>query len=411
MPANKLFDVEAIHQPKGVGRTLTCVSCGLYKDVLSPKMPPFGKFGKRVMLIGEGPGETEDRVGKPWQGKAGQTLQDALKEAAGLDLVQDCLSLNTVACRPPKNRTPTPHEMACCRAKFVQPAINDERPSVIILFGGSPTKSVLGPIYPDVDERITKWRGFRIPIPEWGAWVCPTFHPSYIMREEEKNKVVRTIWLQDIKNAANLIGTSVPEPENLRDSVTILRTEDEIVTALKRVLRREGYFTFDYETTGIRAKVQKLVCASFCQHPSRSYAFMFRDSETVDELWRQIMLDEGIKKISHNLKFENEWTIEHFDAPPVNWVWDSMQAAHVLDNRPGICGLKDQAFLNFGVGDYDRLISDYLKSTESKNPRAPNRIYEFIEKYGEDECLYYCGIDSLVTFRLAMKQMELINAP
>jgi hypothetical protein len=72
--------------------------------------------------------------------------------------------------------------------------------------------------------------------------------------------------------------------------------------------------------------------------------------------------------------------------------------------------LKYQAFLNFGIAAYDKLIGPFLSSTNSRDPAAPNRIYEFIERYGEDECLIYCGIDSLLAYRLAMKQMEMISA-
>ena len=41
--------------------TLSCVSCGLYKYVMSPRMKPYGEFGKRIMVIGEGPGEEDDK--------------------------------------------------------------------------------------------------------------------------------------------------------------------------------------------------------------------------------------------------------------------------------------------------------------------------------------------------------------
>jgi hypothetical protein len=86
-----------------------------------------------------------------------------------------------------------------------------------------------------------------------------------------------------------------------------------------------------------------------------------------------------------------------------------MLAAHVIDNRTGICGLKFQSFINFGVVGYENLIDPYLKSVTPRDPTAPNRILEFIERHGEDECLIYCGIDSLLAYRLTMKQMKEIE--
>lgn len=406
MPVSKLFDLEETPQHKGaIGRTLSCVSCGLFKHAISPRMPPHGAGAKKLMLIGEGPGETEDRLGKPWQGKAGRTLRDALSDL-GVKVDTDCVGLNAVNCRPPGNRAPTPHESACCRARIVSPALVEHRPRVVLLLGGSAVASVIGSIYPDADERIGKWRGMTIPAPELGCWICPTFHPSYVLREDRRPEIA-TIWEQDLREAVSRLRVQVPPVENLHDCVTILRTDDEVVEALARVRRRGSPASFDYETTGLRALVHELVCASFAQSEARAYAFMFTGSERVRSAWRDFLADPSVGKISHNLKFEDEWSHEHFDLPDqINWAWDSMQAAHILDNRPGINGLKHQMFVEFGIIPWDSKISSYLKSTDDRDIRAPNRIREFIEMYGEDECLYYCGIDSLTALRLATRQQK-----
>src|SRR5262245_55709228 len=109
MPPRPLFTTPPATVQTG-GRKLSCPSCGLYRTCLSPMIEPFGSFDKELMLIGEGPGETEDKRGKPWQGKAGNLLRNTLDEF-DIDLVNDCISLNAVNCRPPSNRAPTPHEI------------------------------------------------------------------------------------------------------------------------------------------------------------------------------------------------------------------------------------------------------------------------------------------------------------
>ena len=76
-----------------------------------------------------------------------------------------------------------------------------------------------------------------------------------------------------------------------------------------------------------------------------------------------------------------------------------MQAAHVLDNRPGITGLKFQAYVNMGQPPYDDKVGSYLKSAGSS---IPNRIHEVDPK----ELLLYGGLDSLLEFRLAKIQMR-----
>ena len=406
MALARLFNVEATTPTKGLaaGRTLSCVSCGLYRGTRSPRIPPHGEGRRGMMTVGEGPGDTEDRLGKPWQGKAGRELRLALRDL-GVDLDRDCVSLNAVNCRPPNNRAPTPHESACCRAKFVDPAISDRKPRVILLLGGSAVSSVVGSVYPEADDRIGRWRGWTIPVPEWGAWICPTFHPSYVMREERRPEI-RTVWERDLERAVGLLGTAPPGPADLRSMVTILRTEDEIVEAIGRVRARRKPVSYDYETTGLRAVLHQPVCASFAQSTGRAYAFMFTGSERVRQAWAGLLSDPEVGKISHNLMFEAEFSKIHFEVDNINWKFDSMQAAHVLDNRPGICGLKHQLFLVFGIRPYDALISPYLKSIDERNPAAPNRIQEFIDRYGEDEVLYYCGIDSLGALRLAFRQMK-----
>ena len=406
MPLKPLFEMEAERPVRGaVGRTLSCPSCGLYRDALSPRMPPHGAGMAGLMTVGEGPGETEDKRGRPWQGKAGRTLSAALGRL-GIDIEQDCVSINAVACRPPNNRDPTPHELACCRRVSVMPAITSRHPRVVLLLGGSAVESVVGAVYPDAaGAQIGRWRGWTVPVPEWGCWVCPTFHPSYINREDGRPEI-RVIWEADIARAVGLLDVPVPPAEDLRSMVTILRTDDEVVEALARVRQRRHPTAFDYETLGLRPQVQKLVCASFSQSSNRVYSFMFRDgADRVRSAWRDFLLDQQVPKISHNLKFEDAWSYHHFGVESINWHWDSMQAAHVLDNRPGINGLKLQLFLRFGVRPYDAVISPYLESTDKRDPRVPNRIWEFIERYGEDEVLIYCGLDSLGGYRLAKLQM------
>jgi len=118
------------------------------------------------------------------------------------------------------------------------------------------------------------------------------------------------------------------------------------------------------------------------------------------------MADQKIGKIAHNMKFEQTWSREYLKQPVANWRWDTMLAAHVLDSRPGVCGLKFQVYVNFGVIDYDSEVAQYLKS-KGKSANAHNRIMELLAKpWHRKVLLTYCGLDTLYTYRLAMDQME-----
>ena len=400
-----LLDMPAVSAGEDIPIGASCISCGLFRNVLSPKMPPFGENRRGLMTVGEGPGEREDRVGKPWQGQTGQLLRRALGRL-GVDLDRDCVSTNAVACRPEGNRTPTPHEAMCCRVRFLRPAIKRTRPRVVLLLGGAATASVVGSLLPEVSDQITKWRGFRIPVPEWGCWLCPTFHPSFVAGSADRPEV-ETIWERDLEAAVDQLREPVPKPEDLRRRITILRSDEDVLAALSRV--RPGLFSHDYETTGLHPSLHELVSAAFSTSPDRAFAFEWTGSSRVEEAWRNILSDDRVGKVAHNIKFENAWGTDKLGVEDITWAHDSMIAAHVLDNRPGICGLKLQLFLNLGIPDYGSAIAPFLESSDPKDLAAPNRIREFIERYGWEEELIYNGIDSLGGLRLSLRQIDLLK--
>lgn len=147
-----------------------------------------------LMVVGEGPGETEDQLGRPFVGKAGQLLDRML---AAIDLPRgDVYICNTVKCRPtlpgpngPRNRAPDAQEMENCRP-FLDEQIEIVAPRVILALGAPAAKSFLGR-----DFQITRMRG------QWyvGPRDIPlmvTFHPAYILRQTggEIEAVKRLVW-------------------------------------------------------------------------------------------------------------------------------------------------------------------------------------------------------------------------
>jgi DNA polymerase len=166
------------------------------------------------MVVGEGPGETEDQLGRPFVGRAGQLL-DRMLGAIGLprEAVYIC---NTVKCRPtfagtngPRNRAPELEEMANCRP-FLDEQIEIVAPDVILALGAPAAKSFLGR-----DFQITKMRG------RWYAGpsdtpLMVTFHPAYILRQTggEIEAVKRLVW-SDLKAVrAKLDEPREPVPED-----------------------------------------------------------------------------------------------------------------------------------------------------------------------------------------------------
>lgn len=148
----------------------------------------------RLMVVGEGPGETEDQQGRPFVGRAGQLLDRML---AAIDLPRaDVYICNTVKCRPtlpgpsgPRNRAPDAIEMENCRP-FLDEQIEIIAPEVILALGSPAAKSFLGR-----DFAITKMRGRWYTGPR-GTPLMVTFHPAYILRQTggEIEAVKRLVW-------------------------------------------------------------------------------------------------------------------------------------------------------------------------------------------------------------------------
>ncbi|MBV8067152.1 MAG: uracil-DNA glycosylase, partial [Candidatus Eremiobacteraeota bacterium] len=167
----------------------------------------------RLMVVGEGPGETEDQLGRPFVGKAGQLL-DRMLAAIGLAR-NDVYICNTVKCRAtlpgpngPRNRAPEAQEMENCRP-FLDEQIEIITPEVILALGSPAAKSFLGR-----DFQITRMRG-RWYIGPRDIPLMVTFHPAYILRQTggEIEGVKLLVWADLRAVRAKLDEPPAPEVE------------------------------------------------------------------------------------------------------------------------------------------------------------------------------------------------------
>jgi uracil-DNA glycosylase family 4 len=137
-----------------------------------------------VMFIGEAPGAEEDRIGKPFVGRAGQLL-DRMLAAIGLDRTSVQIS-NVIYWRPPGNRKPTTAEIAAC-LPFVLRHIALANPKVLALCGGTAASALL-----PVSDGITRLRGrwFELAVPGLDTPVptLPMFHPAFLLRTPERKR-------------------------------------------------------------------------------------------------------------------------------------------------------------------------------------------------------------------------------
>ncbi len=137
-----------------------------------------GVPGADLLVIGEAPGRDEDRLGKPFVGRAGQLL-DRMLAAIGRDRASNTLISNVIFWRPPANRTPTALETAVCRP-FVDRLIELTDPKAVLIAGGAPLQALLG--VTGIMRARGVWReietagGKRYP-------ALPTYHPAFLLRQ------------------------------------------------------------------------------------------------------------------------------------------------------------------------------------------------------------------------------------
>ncbi|MEQ2005624.1 MAG: uracil-DNA glycosylase [Limisphaerales bacterium] len=164
-------------------RVLVCVKCPHLVTTRKSVVFGVGDPNAQLMFVGEAPGADEDRQAEPFVGAAGQLLTKIIT-AMG-QTRQTVYIANVLKCRPdtepgkPGNRKPRPNEMATCLPYLLE-QIQLIQPRLIVALGGTAVEGLFG----IADARITRQRGNWMSFQ--GIPVMPTFHPSYVLRQEKE---------------------------------------------------------------------------------------------------------------------------------------------------------------------------------------------------------------------------------
>jgi DNA polymerase len=167
-----------------------CVRCPLSAN-RTRTVPGEGVLDPPILLVGEGPGEDEDRTGRPFVGRAGQYL-DTWLTPIGVER-KNCFIANCVKCRPPQNREPRPEEISAC-APYLERQIEVVRPRTILCLGRTAAQHLLG-----TTIGVSALRG-RIHSRS-GIPAIVTYHPSAVLRDQALR---RPVW-EDLKLLKTLL--------------------------------------------------------------------------------------------------------------------------------------------------------------------------------------------------------------
>ena len=141
-----------------------------------------GNIQSPIMIVGEGPGQKEDELGKPFVGDAGNLLNKMLK---AINVNRDKIYItNVVNYRPPNNRKPEPNEINRY-SEFLKEHISIINPKILILMGSTAMEAILGS-----NKRISQERGQwkEVIIKQKNYKTIVTFHPAYLLRKPDQKK-------------------------------------------------------------------------------------------------------------------------------------------------------------------------------------------------------------------------------
>jgi len=181
-----LLDWEQLRQ-----RVATCRSCDLHQT-RTQTVFGVGKPDADWMIIGEAPGQQEDRRGEPFVGRAGQLL-DQMLLAVGLDR-QSVFIANVLKCRPPNNRDPAKNEAEACR-HYLERQIELINPRIVLAVGRIAAQLLLAS-----DAPLGRLRGSQHFLKDGTLPLVVTYHPAYLLRSpSQKGKA----W-QDLRLAQRI---------------------------------------------------------------------------------------------------------------------------------------------------------------------------------------------------------------
>ena len=141
-----------------------------------------GNIQSLIMIVGEGPGQKEDQLGKPFVGDAGNLLNKMLK---AINIEREKIYItNVVNYRPPNNRKPEQSEIYRY-SEYLKKHISIIDPKILILMGSTAMEAILGS-----NKRISKERGLwkEVIIKQNSYKTIVTFHPAYLLRKPDQKK-------------------------------------------------------------------------------------------------------------------------------------------------------------------------------------------------------------------------------
>jgi len=287
---------------------MQCTKCGLSKT-RTQVVKGLGPEKCQIMIVGRNPGYDEDKEGRPFVGGAGRVLNSLLRDAKIRR--SECYVTNVCKCLTPANRPPAQAEIDAC-STYLQEEMAKCQPNIIIALGSEALTALTG------KAGITHWRGSLI----GNTYkVMPTFHPSYIMRGNQK---YWTTVVRDLERAKEASYDSV-----LRLTPTYYDTwAPEDGDPPGELFDPANPISFDIETPGtLKPWEGDIIGIAFGYGSGRSIHFDMRSPRDREQAKR--ILEGPAPKIVQRGTFD-WYYLKYYDIETANMYFDTKTAAHLV---------------------------------------------------------------------------------
>ena len=348
-------------------RNPDCQLCDLHKTAKTVCLLGDGPVPCDLMGIGEAPGEREDDVRKPFQGKAGREQLDPRLLRFGVRRSQIYLS-NAAKCRPPDNDTPSIHQIRACR-EYLLEEIRAVKPKKILAFGAQAIKAVLN----DARASVKAFRGLVIHFEEFpDIPVYPCYHPAAGMYDPNN----QALFVEDLERA---LGNKPIESKP--QSYHVINDLNEAWEVAKR-LTQKANLIIDFETTSLDVLSPdfEILTMGIGTTPGEAYSIACEHPESkLKGQWPyllQYLVEEADVTIGgHNIKYEIKCGRVYrvsFNGP----LRDSLLEANSLDEN----------YPSKSLQTFKRRFFPWMKLEEEMVKHKNNMRGQPLDKLGEYNC-------------------------
>ena len=375
-----------------------CKKCNLWETATKQCLPK-GTDEPYIYFVGEAPGPDEDYQGIPFVGRAGKMLHDILGGKAINE--NNCRFFNVCRCMPATFdddgkkgfRAPSQDEMNACIG-FLDYDIRATDPKVIVALGSTAMRALI----PDIQETITKARGELYTYKNYT--VIPTYHPSYLMRNPNNNKI-RSEFISDIDKAMDIASGKIDGVRKDNASVTTMcKTFVEFNDFCKKYIDGSSRVAYDVETNAkeVHSEDHRVVGFSLasskdhgCYAPLQSVDFTMSDSD-------KRMIEKRLTKIlmSKNVTVYNcqhEWPVTlnwlNIEMPDVDDVFVMVKLMMGnADKYQGNGGLKVQCEENLNYKDWSEDVDKYFEYLWKYEENKDNMTRLLLKYYPSDSDIF-----------------------